>query len=348
MTPSLDATTRRADATSRVVRSRNPTGRTQESRGICDAYIIATATPGVASSLLFHRLMSTSVIRITKRMSSAGTTIVRCEGRLDAQALSELQAALPPSSLQDTQIDLAGVTSLDRTAREFLIHARDRGVQLVGGSLYINQLLEEASVVQLATDRPLSAPDLEAGLLNRLRLNEQAAFEELVRLTTGQLLGVARRMMSREEDAQDAVQEAYLGAFKSLDQFDGRSRLSTWLYRITINACLMKRRSTRRRPEQPLDALLPQFLEDGHQRDPGLPWKPMEERGIERSETLALVRSKIDELPEQFREVLMLRDIEGLDTEQSARFLNMSPAAVKTRLHRARQALRSLLDPHFT
>jgi RNA polymerase sigma-70 factor (ECF subfamily) len=154
-------------------------------------------------------------------------------------------------------------------------------------------------------------------------------------------------MLAREEDAQDAVQEAFLSAFKSLDRFDARSQLTTWLHRICVNACLMKLRSQRRRPERSMDDLLPQFLDDGHQRNPSSPWKPVEESGIERQELRDLVRSKIEELPEAYREVLLLRDIEELDTEETARMLGMSLAAVKTRLHRARQALKALLDPCF-
>jgi RNA polymerase sigma-70 factor (ECF subfamily) len=164
------------------------------------------------------------------------------------------------------------------------------------------------------------------------------------------MLAVARRMLNREEDAQDAVQEAFLSAFKSLNQFDGRSQLTTWLHRITVNVCLMKLRSQRRRggPERSIEEFLPQFLEDGHQTRNMKAWNPAGADGIERRETRELVRAKISELPEQYRVVLVLRDIEELSTEETAEVLGMNANAVKTRLHRARQALRTLLDPHFT
>jgi RNA polymerase sigma-70 factor (ECF subfamily) len=183
--------------------------------------------------------------------------------------------------------------------------------------------------------------------MSRLRAGEEAAFDELVRSAGGRMMAVARRMLTREEDAQDAVQEAFLSAFKSLDRFDGRSQLTTWLHRICVNACLMKLRSQRRRPEHSMDDLLPQFLEDGHQKNPARQWNPVESAGIEQEELRDLVRAKIAELPEAYREVLLLRDIEELDTETTARMLGMSLAAVKTRLHRARQALKSLLDERF-
>lgn len=191
------------------------------------------------------------------------------------------------------------------------------------------------------------SPESQAQLLERLRAGEDAAFDELVRLAGGRLLAVARRMLGREEDAQDAVQEAFLSAFKALDRFDGRSQLTTWLHRICVNVCLMKLRSQRRRPERSMDDLLPKFLEDGHQRDPAGAWKPVGDSGIERQELRDLVRVKIEELPEPYREVLLLRDIEELDTEETARMLDMTVSAVKTRLHRARQALKALLDPSF-
>jgi len=189
----------------------------------------------------------------------------------------------------------------------------------------------------------------EALLLGRLREGDDAAFDELVRLAGGRMLAVARRMLHREEDAQDAVQEAFLSAFKSLDRFDGRSQLTTWLHRITVNCCLMRMRSQRRRggPERSIDDLLPTFLSDGHQTRNTAPWQPDAASGIERTEVRDLVREKIDELPEAYRVVLLLRDIEEISTVETATALGLSVNAVKTRLHRARQALRTLLEPHF-
>lgn len=186
--------------------------------------------------------------------------------------------------------------------------------------------------------------------MSRLRAGEEAAFDDLVRLAGGRLLAVARRMLSREEDAEDAVQEAFLSAFKSLDRFDSRSQLTTWLHRITVNVCLMRLRSQRRRggPERSIDELLPTFVEDGHQTRSTPNWKPIATSGIETGEIREMVRARINELPEQYRVVLMLRDIEELSTEETAAALSITANAVKTRLHRARQALRTLLEPHFS
>jgi RNA polymerase sigma-70 factor (ECF subfamily) len=191
-------------------------------------------------------------------------------------------------------------------------------------------------------------PELdETALLASLRAGDPKAYETLVRVFTGRLLSVALRLVKSEEDARDAVQDAFLSAFRSLPRFEGESRLSTWLHRIVVNASLMKLRTRRRKPEESIEDLLPRFLEDGHQAEPAVLWKDSAVESVERIETRRLVRRCIDSLSESHRTVLLLRDIEGYDTEDTARLLGITNNAVKVRLHRARQGLRSLLDPHF-
>jgi RNA polymerase sigma-70 factor (ECF subfamily) len=188
----------------------------------------------------------------------------------------------------------------------------------------------------------------EQALLARLRAGDDAAFEELVRANAGRLYAVARRMLRSDEDARDALQDTFLQASRGISRFEGGARLSTWLHRIAVNACLMKLRSRGRRPEQPIEELLPRFYEDGHRVDPGPAWRTEGPDPVEQRETRALVREAIDRLPEIYRNVLLLRDIEGLDTEETARLLDVKVDTVKVRLHRARQALRALLAPHFS
>lgn len=193
---------------------------------------------------------------------------------------------------------------------------------------------------------PVQSGSEDEALLSRLRSGEAAAFEELVRVETGRLLAVTRRILPTEEDARDAVQDAFLFAFRSLDRFQGHSRLSTWLHRIAVNAALMRLRTRRRKREEPLEPLLPTYLDDGHHAERFASWVDPADL-IERAENKALVRRLIGELPDGYRTVLLLRDIEGLDTEETAKLLETTPNAVKVRLHRARQALRTLLAPHF-
>lgn len=185
----------------------------------------------------------------------------------------------------------------------------------------------------------------EALLLERLRRREEDAFEHMVRLYGPRLLAVARRLLRNEEDARDAMQQAFLSAFKGLPHFNGQSQLATWLHRITVNVSLMRLRTRSRRPEDSIDDLLPRFLEDGHQAAPAGPWFAPADELMARAELRAQVRAAVDRLPDSYRTVLMLRDIEELDTEETARLLGTTPTAVKTRLHRARQALARLLDP---
>jgi RNA polymerase sigma-70 factor (ECF subfamily) len=187
----------------------------------------------------------------------------------------------------------------------------------------------------------------EAELLAGLRAGNGEAYERLVRAYGGRLLAVARRFLPSEDDARDALQEAFLSAFRAIGNFQEGARVSTWLHRIVINAALMKLRSRRRKPEESIDNLLPTFLEDGHRENAGPAWKETAESALQQRETRTLVRECIDRLPENYRTVLVLRDIEELDTEEAAQLLGLSPNAVKIRLHRARQALRTLLDPYF-
>lgn len=189
----------------------------------------------------------------------------------------------------------------------------------------------------------------EQALLSRLRAGEDAAFEDLVRTYSPRLLGLARRIVGNDEDARDVIQDALLSAFRSIDRFQGDARLGTWLHRIVVNTALMKLRRRRRKPEESIEPLLPAFQSDGHFVETFSPWTPSEaaDAALSRAETKQLVRRLIDQLPESFRTVLLLRDIEGLDTSETARVLDTTPNAVKIRLHRARQALRTLLAPHL-
>lgn len=194
---------------------------------------------------------------------------------------------------------------------------------------------------------PFGADD-ERLLIDRLRAGDESAFDQVVRANGRRLLATARRMLRSEEEARDAVQEAFLQAFRGLGGFHGDARLSTWLGRILVNGCLVRLRTRRRRPEVAIEDCLPRFLEDGHRADPGPGWSTSAIAALESEQTRAFVRDQIDRLPEDYRNVLLLRDIQDLDTEETAAILGISAGAAKVRLHRARQALRTLLDPHFT
>lgn len=198
---------------------------------------------------------------------------------------------------------------------------------------------------EIASGKSL-VPTTEEELIAALKAGDDAAYSLFVTQNAGQMLAVARRILGTEEDARDALQEAYLSAFKAIRNFEGDAKLSTWLHRIVVNAALMKLRSRKRGDERSIDDLLPRFLDDGHQAQPTV-WRETGDSEAEKREHRTLVRAAIDQLPEIYRTVLLLRDIEELSTEETAHVLEINNNAVKTRLHRARLALRTLLDPHF-
>jgi RNA polymerase sigma-70 factor (ECF subfamily) len=187
-------------------------------------------------------------------------------------------------------------------------------------------------------------PAEDAELLATLRSGDGAAYERWVRASAPRVLSVARRLLRNEQDAQEVAQEAFLSAFRHLASFDGSARLSTWLHRITVNAALMRLRTKRRHPEEPIEEMLPRFQADGHHEHAPSAWAAQSERAVASAEVRKAVRAAIDELPEMYRDVLLLRDIEELTTEEAASALGITIAALKTRLHRARLMLRERLD----
>jgi len=186
----------------------------------------------------------------------------------------------------------------------------------------------------------------EERLVANLRAGGEEAFESLVRKHLGRMLAVAKRILRHEEDARDATQDAFIQAFKNIDRFKGDAKLGTWLHRIVVNTALMRRRSAKSRPAISIEDLLPKYLDDGHRMIPEDPWSDAAVLAVETNETRAIVRGSIERLPDDYRDVVLLRDVEQLDTAETARALGISVALVKTRLHRARQALRGMLEQH--
>ena len=184
----------------------------------------------------------------------------------------------------------------------------------------------------------------DGDIVARLQAGDEEAFEFLARQYGGAMLAVAKRYMRDEEAARDVVQEAFLQAFRAIGAFRGEARLSTWLHRITATTALMKLRTRKRRREDSIDELLPNFSDDGHFTEPVTEWEQPPEEALGRQQTRILVRHCIDQLPESYRTVLLLRDIDDVDTREAASVLGITETAVKVRLHRARQALRTLLE----
>lgn len=185
----------------------------------------------------------------------------------------------------------------------------------------------------------------EAALVDGLRTGSDRHAEHFVRSHIGAMRAVARRILGGDAFADDCVQEAFLKAFQKIGGFEGRSSLKTWLHRITVNEALMKLRVLKRLDERPIDLLMPEFDQNACRIEAPWPSLATAEEILQRKQTRALVISKIHELPDDYRIVLLLRDIEELDTAEVAEVLGITPGNVKVRLHRARSALKKLLEP---
>lgn len=191
----------------------------------------------------------------------------------------------------------------------------------------------------------MDATTSERGFLDALRRGDAGSFEILVRRHGGAMLRTARRLLEDGHEAEDCVQEAFLSAFRNIDGFREDAKLSTWLHRITVNAALTKLRQKGRRPTKDIDALLPEFDKLHCRVEPHWRFEQPADAMVEQRQLRDAIIEKVDELPDNYRTVLVLRDIEELSTEDVADLLDTSQANVKTRLHRARAALKKLLEP---
>jgi RNA polymerase sigma-70 factor, ECF subfamily len=205
------------------------------------------------------------------------------------------------------------------------------------------------------TLRPLSTPNPhrlpskiaredEHLLVQAAKRGDQSAFEELVNRYEKKIFRLTMNITRNTEDAEDAMQDAFMKAYSHLNTFEEGSRFYTWLVRIAANEALMRLR--KRRPNQfsldePIEGdeeALPREIQD---------WGPSPEQRYAQSEMREILNGVIDQLTPDFRIVFVLRDIEGLSTEETASTLGISEAAVKSRLLRARLKLRQKLDRYF-
>lgn len=169
--------------------------------------------------------------------------------------------------------------------------------------------------------------------------------DELVRTNIGWMLALAERLLRDRTLAEDVVQESFVRAFNGLAGFEGRSSIESWLHRITVNSALSKLRQLKRLAEQSIDEHLPEF--DRLDCRVETPWARLAsvEEIIESDDKRRHMYESIGQLPDAYRVVLQLRDIEEYDTREVATLLGISESNVKVRLHRARAALKKLLEP---
>jgi RNA polymerase sigma-70 factor (ECF subfamily) len=184
---------------------------------------------------------------------------------------------------------------------------------------------------------PATATELE--LVERAQGREREAFEELVRRHADRLYAVVLRFVADAEEAEEVTQEVFLRAWRSIDRFEGRSRFFTWLYRIGINEA--KRRAERRPPAGTVSSLEDAPIDDAPD------WSEAPELRAERGDLRRVLEDAVRALPIEYRAPLILRDVEGLSTAEAAEVMELGEAALKSRLHRARLAVRRAIDEHF-
>jgi RNA polymerase sigma-70 factor (ECF subfamily) len=206
--------------------------------------------------------------------------------------------------------------------------------------------METTSVIDNSTPSAAAeTPPDDMSLVHACKTGDAAAFEQLVKRYDRKLLSIAQHITHNREDAQDAVQEAFLKVFRKLNQFQENSQFSTWLFRIAVNESLMKLRKQRYARQVSIDeefeseaGTVPFELAD---------WTPNQEELYRGAELRDRLRRALQELQPAIRVVFVLRDIEGFSMEETGEVLKLSQSAVKARLWRARLALRERLSKYF-
>jgi RNA polymerase sigma-70 factor (ECF subfamily) len=191
---------------------------------------------------------------------------------------------------------------------------------------------------------------LEVELARDLMAGREEAFDRFVETFRTKLFQYSFLMCGQREDAEEVAQETLLKVFESFDQLREPERVKGWVFRIAKNACLMKRRKSVFAPahELSLEQLMPASDDDGgHRRLQIADWSELPDSQVLRSELREVLDQAIAELPEIYRAVILLRDVEELSTEETASILDVSIETVKTRLHRARLAVRQKLDEYL-
>jgi RNA polymerase sigma-70 factor (ECF subfamily) len=188
-------------------------------------------------------------------------------------------------------------------------------------------------------------------LLDRTVAGDPDALEALMSRHSSRVYRLAYGIARNHADAEEIVQDVFLTLVQKGAGFEGHAALTTWLYRVTTNAALNKRRGKRRELEVSLEEHLPTYKEDGHREGDRAyvlaDWSGMPEERLASAEVRKVLEGAIDSLPDHYRAVLILRDVEELSNEEVARVMDDSVASVKSRLHRARMALREQLTRHL-
>jgi RNA polymerase sigma-70 factor (ECF subfamily) len=195
-------------------------------------------------------------------------------------------------------------------------------------------------------------PSSDDALIVRAKAGDFEAFEELVGRYQDKVYRLAFRFVRNETEAKEIVQDTLLSVWRKLDGFKGDSQFGSWLFRVTANAALMRLRSQRRHAEVSTEELPPGFLDTpqstyGQILAHGENWARRPDDELQSEELRQKIQAAVDALPDIYRTVFLVRDVDGLSTEETAEALQLSVPTVKTRLHRARMALRQTIGSYF-
>jgi RNA polymerase sigma-70 factor (ECF subfamily) len=212
----------------------------------------------------------------------------------------------------------------------------------------------------MATEQHTAAPHEQADssnppdevLIARAKQRDFEAFETLIARYQDKVYRLAFRFVRNETEAKEIVQDTLLSVWRKLDSFKGDSQFGSWLFRVTANAALMRLRSQRRHAEVSTEELPAGFLDTqvpsyGQVTGQGENWSKRPDDEMQSGELRQEIQKAVDALPEIYRTVFLVRDVDGLSTEETAEALELSIPTVKTRLHRARMALREAIAAHF-
>jgi RNA polymerase sigma-70 factor (ECF subfamily) len=197
-------------------------------------------------------------------------------------------------------------------------------------------------------DPPTNASVSDEELVARARAKDFAAFEQLLDRYEDKIFRLAYRFVRNETEAKEILQDTFLSIWRKLDTFKGDSQFGSWLYRVAANTALMRLRSQRRHPEISTEELPVGYLDNyGQLPSVGENWSKRPDDELQSEELRRHIQTAVDALPEIYRTVFLLRDVEGLSTEETGEILAISVPTVKTRLHRARIALRDAITQYF-
>lgn len=184
--------------------------------------------------------------------------------------------------------------------------------------------------------------------IRRLKVRDEAALEELMAQYETKVFGLALQMTGNRQDAEEILQDVFLTVFLKIDGFRGDAKLSSWIYRVATNTALMKIRRRSKFQEIPLEEELgPKMTEEGMIAEPAIDWSRLPDEELARKELLQRIDGALAQLPPDYRSVFVLRDIEELSAEETSQILEISTAALKSRLHRARLFLRKELADYM-